>query len=209
MRSRSNNLRVSGCGSHGAAFCAAPTAVPLVIGEEPWRERPRVARSKVAPRVFWGRSRHGSRCPTWSRQGGRVAGCFERTKRRRRSRAEPASGSLAGSWSAGRRARWQTWRRKVGKRASGRVLDRGAVIRQRNSERSGANHLRPRCLISSSRACIDSSVIGRPSPRASGASVSSSARSIPSCFSSRFSHSASASFTTRSCVCTDRTDRVR
>ena len=57
------------------------TAVPIDIGKEPWRERPRLRAMNQADAPFRGRSRHGSRCSVrrenvanFSRNDERVAG---------------------------------------------------------------------------------------------------------------------------------------
>src|SRR5260221_6623985 len=54
MRLRGNNLRVGSSALMGRRFLPPLTAVPVVMGEEPWRERPRLramnpsrARSRV------------------------------------------------------------------------------------------------------------------------------------------------------------------
>jgi hypothetical protein len=66
----------------GRRFVPPPTAVPVVMGEEPWRERPRPLRDGPVPRAFKGRSPHGSRCPSWCPHSVPASGQFESTKRR-------------------------------------------------------------------------------------------------------------------------------
>jgi hypothetical protein len=56
-------LAARGAPLGGVAFYAAPAAVPIVMGKETWRERPRLGAmhaSRAPPR---GRSRHDVRCP--------------------------------------------------------------------------------------------------------------------------------------------------
>lgn len=71
-------------------------------------------------------------------------------------------------------------------------------VHQCDALRSAASRARPRCSTSSASAFMDSSVIGRPSPRASDASASLSDARISSRLRSRSSHSASASCTASS-----------
>src|SRR5882672_6594194 len=71
MRLRGNNLRVGSSSLIGRRFMPPRTAVPIVMGEEPWRERPHLRAMNPFPRVFWGRSRHGSRWPSRCHFGGR------------------------------------------------------------------------------------------------------------------------------------------
>ena len=73
-----------------------------------------------------------------------------------------------------------------------------AEVHQCDALRSAASRVRPRCLTSSASAFMDSSVVDRPSPRASEASASSSDARISSRLRSRSSHSASASCTASS-----------
>ena len=54
MRPRDNNLRVSDAHLMGRRFVPPLTPVPIVMGEEPWRERPRLGAMKAAPRLYLG-----------------------------------------------------------------------------------------------------------------------------------------------------------
>jgi len=82
MRWRGNNLRVGSSALMGRRFLPLLTAVPVVMGEEPWRERPRLRAMNLAPRAFEGRSRHGSRWPSRCHCGGPLPCPFECSKRR-------------------------------------------------------------------------------------------------------------------------------
>jgi hypothetical protein len=129
----------------------------------------------VAPRVFWGRSHHGSWCSSWSRQRGRVAGCFERTKRRgdRVQDRRQDRGSIAGSRSS---RGLHSCRQKVRKRAGdhsarsrrGNPLAQFRTFRRQSPTFALVDFIR--------ESVIDSSV---PLPRASVASASSSAGAFP------------------------------
>ena len=56
-------LAIRGAPHSGVAFYAAPTAVRMVMGWEPWRERPRMGAMNASRAPPRGRSRHGS--PVW------------------------------------------------------------------------------------------------------------------------------------------------
>ena len=58
-------LAIRGALHSGVAFYAAPTAVRMVMGWEPWRERPRMGAMNASRAPPRGRSRHGS--PVWVR----------------------------------------------------------------------------------------------------------------------------------------------
>jgi len=62
----------------GRRFVPPLTAVPLAINEEPWRERPRIARWEPLPHLFWGRSRHGSRWLSFGAMAERLHGGIAR-----------------------------------------------------------------------------------------------------------------------------------
>jgi len=75
-------LRVGSSALMGRRFLPPLIAVPVVMGEEPWRERPRLRASNLAPRAARGRSRHGFWWSVCLRKmaGGLWCGCRSLTR---------------------------------------------------------------------------------------------------------------------------------
>ena len=99
MRPRSNDLHVGAAIMTGRRFVPPPTPVPIVMGEEPWRERPRLRAMNLC--------RARSRVVHATVPGGRVCvvcSACDRTLRRSKTNVHQAAASAA-RWLAARSSR--------------------------------------------------------------------------------------------------------